>query len=366
MAYLSPDYRHDMFVSYSHGDPEGTGTSSLRTWSQNFASRLQSAVRETPKFKDFAMFIDANKRVEHGLDRTLPLSENIRESLERSALLTIVMGPHYLDSGWCRDERERWLDHHKEHAGRVFVVRIWPTGDKKWPAELCDLNKNPPLGFWFYSQPGEGEGEGYDVRPFHWDERASDKTDYTNAVLQLAAALGRRLDELRKALDDRRRREEEAKRLKAETGQSLYLCARETHQELWREAHDALGRAGYVVTPAQPEPTGNTPKRIREINEERVNQLIECDALLLLGTKDGFALDGDMLRVGRQRRNLARDRSERLLPCAVLDKSGGSVATEPRLSNARKMDIDWIDGRDSGWPQQLRSWLQESGRRLAT
>src|SRR5437879_2338740 len=71
MAYLSPDYAHDVFISYSHGDIDNTGMSDLKAWSQEFARRFESELRLDPKFKNAAVFIDENKRVEHGLDRTL-------------------------------------------------------------------------------------------------------------------------------------------------------------------------------------------------------------------------------------------------------------------------------------------------------
>ena len=42
MARLAPEFRHDIFVSYSHGDVKGDGTSLLKTWSQGFARELEA------------------------------------------------------------------------------------------------------------------------------------------------------------------------------------------------------------------------------------------------------------------------------------------------------------------------------------
>jgi hypothetical protein len=84
----------------------------------------------------------------------------------------------------------------------------------------------------------------------------------------------------------------------------------------------------------------------------------------LLGTEDGIALDGDMLSVGRQSRNVGRARSGKLLPCAVLDRSGGSAATEQRVAAARKLNIQWIDGSGTDWLQRVRVWLLEMRAKL--
>jgi ribonuclease BN (tRNA processing enzyme) len=77
-AYLAPDYLHDVFVTYSHGDFEGTGESELKAWSQRLARKLESKLRQIPKFKNAVVFLDESKRAEHRLDKTLPLTDQIR------------------------------------------------------------------------------------------------------------------------------------------------------------------------------------------------------------------------------------------------------------------------------------------------
>ena len=364
MGYLSPDYTHDIFISYSHGDSRGTGSSQLKTWSQEFAARLQGELSIDPKFKNVAVFIDANKRVEHGLDPTLPLTAEVRKGIQSSALLTILMSPQYVQSDWCRDERGWWLEANGQNGefwGRTFVARIWPIDDDaQWPNELRDERGHPPLGYWYYSRQDIGAG----VRPFGWNGRTTDNNEYTEALLNFVTAVSRRLIDMKAKLDERRRMQEEAQRLGADDGQVLYLHAREAHRAPWRDVYDVLSGAGYVVTPAQPEPTTDTPEQMRQASQERLRHLVECDALLLLGTEDGFALDGDMLSVGRQTRNVGRARSGKLLPCAVLDRSGGSTATEQRIAAARRLNIGWIDGSVADWTQRVRQWLQDMRTKL--
>jgi hypothetical protein len=156
---------------------------------------------------------------------------------------------------------------------------------------------------------------------------------------------------------------QEAERLSADAGQALYLYAREEHRQAWSRAYDALGQLGYVVVPADPEPRADSPVRLRQIADERVNQLVACDALLLLATEDGYAIDGDMLSVGRQSRQLARARSGKLLPCAVLATGADSIGTEQRLALARKLSIGWIPAPAAG-PPAVHDWLLKATERL--
>ena len=55
-----------------------------------------------------------------------------------------------------------------------------------------------------------------------------------------------------------------------------------------------------------------------------------------------------------------RARSERLLPCAVLDTAGPVIATPRRKAMARALDIDWIDTTQVIWTPDVGSWLVEA------
>jgi hypothetical protein len=362
-AYLAPDYQHDIFVSYSHGDFEGIGESELKAWSQKFVRKLESELRQIPKFRDTVIFLDESKRAEHCLDKTLPLTNQIRAGVEGAALLTILMTPHYLESGWCRDEREWWLKHHREHGdinGRIFVARLWPT-EKQWPEVLRDERGHVPLGFWFHAR----EGDPYRIRPFGWNGRTADQNEFAEALLDFVSVIARRLEELKKELDERRQAQEEANRLASlEGGQLLYLHAREVQREVWDRVWHELDGLGYAVLPGEPEPITGDPQQLQTVKTERTLLLSESDALLLLGSGEGSALEVDMVTIGRSRRNSARAQSGKHLPCAVLDTVGPPVRTEHRLGIARRLGITWIDATQPGWPQAVREWLVHAGERL--
>ena len=64
--------------------------------------------------------------------------------------------------------------------------------------------------------------------------------------------------------------------------------------------------------------------------------------------------------VGRQDRHSARARTDRLLPCGVLDTTGGVIATARRKATARALGIDWIDAARDLWPNEVKTWLNEA------
>src|SRR5262245_22173074 len=236
MAYLSPEYDHDIFISYSQGDFDKKGASDLLDWSKEFVKRLRSELRQDPKFREISVFVDIDEEEGKGLDRTLGLTKQLREKLERTALLAILMSPHYLQSAWCREERASWIRHHApegNHGGRIFAVRIWPVDDKEWPRELCEDASVPPLGFYFHSREAHGSAP----RPLGWSRRLDDNDAYIEELLRLVGAVLSRLREVKTDLDHHRKAQQEAQRLGADKGQVLYLYARERDRALWTEVN---------------------------------------------------------------------------------------------------------------------------------
>src|SRR4051812_12068392 len=100
MAYLSRHgYHHDIFVSYSHGDVEGSGHSLLKTWTKQFFELLREnlalSLERAP-----SMFFDEGSHPAEAVDPLAPLNEHLTKAVEGSALLQVLMSPHYLRSTW--------------------------------------------------------------------------------------------------------------------------------------------------------------------------------------------------------------------------------------------------------------------------
>src|ERR1700730_11136968 len=101
MSYIGEPFKHDVFISYSHGAIEGSA-SPLERWSQGFIRELESELRVHPKFgRDLALFFDDDHRPEQGLDPMAGLTEQLRLRIGGAAILTVLMSDHYLSSKWC-------------------------------------------------------------------------------------------------------------------------------------------------------------------------------------------------------------------------------------------------------------------------
>ena len=81
MSFLGEPFKHDLFVSYSHGDFDGSGKSNLKTWSQAFVRELEGELRQHPKFRELKIFLDQHHRPDQGLDPMEALTEQLRDEI---------------------------------------------------------------------------------------------------------------------------------------------------------------------------------------------------------------------------------------------------------------------------------------------
>lgn len=359
MAYVGEPFAYDLFLTYSHGDPDQTGASKLAQWSLGFAKELESELKENPNFaKDLKIFYDTHPQPAQAVDPMAALPQQLRADLERAALLAVLLSPHYLRSAWCRSERDWWWSQQGQSRlpidGRVALIRIWPTDDQV-PDELKDLS-----GFYFYDR----QQIGAQTRPFEWPAPGAHSRDpFRKELLNLVGRLGLKLENIRQQLQEQRRQSEEQKRLLADSGQVVYLHGRSEYASTWDSAADALVQSGLTVLPGEPDPVATDPRRIQHLREKRVETMSGCDALLLVGSESGRDVDADLVVVGRQDRNSARSLSNRLLPCALLDvAAAASPTTARRRVAARSLNVEWIDASREPWTPNVQRWLSEVAR----
>jgi hypothetical protein len=360
MAYIGEPFRHDLFISYSHGAIDGSASSPLERWSKGFIRELESELRVHPKFgRQLALFFDDHARPEQGLDPMAGLTEQLRVKVGGAAILTVLMSDHYLDSTWCADERDWWVNTQAElglaHAERIAVARIWPTSSS-WPPALADERGNPLVGVCFYDKERAAERP----QPYEWPMPAPEsKGPFRERMLDLVGWLWRRIEQMKARMDERARAEQDAAKLAGKADQVLYLHGRIEQARAWEKANEALSATGFTVLPGEPDAVESDPAKGREVRRRRVETLSECDALLLLGTEDGRALDADLVVVGRGDRQSARALSNRLLPCGLLDTVGAPVATAQRKMAARGLQVDWLDSTREPWAGEVRQWLTQ-------
>jgi hypothetical protein len=363
VAYAGDPFVHDIFISYSHGDAEGTGQSRLKQWSQGFAAELEAELRTLDKFgQDVRIFLDQHHRASQGVDPMSALTEQLRGDIGGTALLVILMSPHYLRSQWCRDEREWWCEAQRGLAlpadGRIAVARIWPTTEG-WPATLNDSRGQPLVGFCFYDKANAE----LRPQPYEWPEPTRDSRDpFRKELLTLVGWLSLKLDETRRRLDEQRSARDKTAKLAAEAGQVVYLHGRAEYKGAWERAADALGRSGLVVLPGEPDPVVNDMKRMQDVRAQRVQAMSGCDALLLVASDEGRTVDADLVVVGRQDRNSARALSNHLLPCALLNAAGEAIATPQRKGAARSLNVEWIEASQDPWTPAVQTWLHAVAR----
>src|SRR5262245_60286981 len=150
MAYLR-GYEHDAFVSYAHGPKFQLFNSDdgdlLSQWSRELVQDLgeQIAVKLGTK--------EPGRALSLWMDPTLrgnePLSDTLKEAIERSALLVVIMSPYYLESDWCGKEVEWFTAVPGHDQRRIFVVRAWWTDRTQWPSGLKDHDGESALGYSF-------------------------------------------------------------------------------------------------------------------------------------------------------------------------------------------------------------------------
>jgi hypothetical protein len=365
LSYVGEPFEHDIFVSYSHGSDDD-GNTTLQGWSLAFVRELERELRADRSFRDtLSLFVDSQGKAGRRLDRMAPLTDQLETHVGAAALLLVLMTPDYQASGWCRSEREWWWASQARHGiepeGRVAMVRGWPVPPQwpggSWPSQLSDRAGQPLVGYRFHA--GEGRG----ARPLGWTQwETGFRPEVREALLGLAGDLAQKLDTLKSELERRRSARADADRLAGSGGQTLYVHGRADRAAEWEHAANELADSGYAVLPGEPDPVERDPARQEAIRQQRVETLTVCDALVLVGSQDGRAIDADLIVVGKHDRHSARSRRDRLLPCALLDTVGLPVATPVRRNTARIVQTDWLDATQGPVSPVVQRWLNQKAQ----
>ena len=272
MSFLGEPFRHDLFVSYSHGTFAGAHHFPLREWSRAFAADLEAQIRQILHFREANLFLDAKERPGQGVDPTEPLTEGLKQHIAGSALLVILMSPDYLGIRLVSERKGMVVA--APHAGRPWRRRasFWsamscptskswtwsPLSDAKdWPAVLKDEDDPKFTGFWFHAQ----NDVDFATVPYKWEGHTKDIDDYHAEMRSLVRVITRRLSEIRQRLEERKREAEEERDLLARVAKSSTSTAVLGSWSAWRRIREALQRSNYTVLPTAPEDSlpGHSP-----------------------------------------------------------------------------------------------------------
>ena len=233
MSYLKPHFDPDIFVSYSHGDPRGTGDAPLKTWTQAFINRLESQILSLDtEFDQLKLWMDRH------VDPTARLTDDLRAKAGASGILIVVMSKRYLASSWCRDELEWFRTQFQWRAGelgRVFVIRVQPTDAKDWPEFLRDERGHEVPGFWFYDRDS-----GF---PWGWPDLQDASKEFSKELCRLQLALTKRSATGRRSARRKRKPPEWQRSLRPVRAASICMRGRAPNPRVRKSPASSAGTA---------------------------------------------------------------------------------------------------------------------------
>jgi hypothetical protein len=343
MAFLSPYFEYDVFVSYSHGVQGADSDTPLRDWTLELVRRLEADIRAVDtEFDDLVVWRDLH------IDPTIHVTDELRGKVRSSGILLIMMSPRYLTSSWCKDElewfRQQVQDRERDH-GRVFVVRALGTDEKRWPEFLRDTRGHPLPGFQFHDKQ--------DLMPYCWRGSTENREAYVRELWRLQTALARRIRELR-ANAERRHKPQAARSTGIAAQQRVYLHARPESATAFDEVRRMLVQDGIAPLSTVPDPGRDIADWMRE-SRARIETAKHCDALALVRTDNDERFIGDLLEIGVDERERIQSARGTPLPCAVLDSSGEKLPIDVSDYGIERFDV----GRDD-WRGQFHGWLKQS------
>jgi hypothetical protein len=350
LAYLAPHFQYDIFMSYSHGAVDRMENPPLKRWSQGFIDLLKADILSTQDdFDSLEIFDDRDA------DRTMGLSDQLKEIVERSGLLLIVMSPRYLRSSWCTDELGWFVQqfaNRRKGSGRVFIVRSISTDEGRWPAILKDSRGHSDLGFRFHPVTTESG-----TTPYGWPDLLEKNEDFYKALAPLRTTIIRRLRDLKTDLDDVRSQVARETPPALVTKPRLYLHSPRLTNGLRVTVTDQLKRAGCIVIDPAADATNTTIGALHFESQERIRLAKRCDALTLLRTPDDPSFDDELIDIAFDELERINKERSRPIACAVLD--GGGSDHELLQSVAIK-GVRHFPLSDPAWPSTVMAWIADS------
>jgi len=175
-----PQSGHDLFISYAHVD-NAPLFGAEQGWVSALVRDLRNLLAQKMGRADaFSIWWDKiDLRGDH------QITPEIRNKVQQSATLLLILSPGYLTSRWCIQEKDLFFEVlGGEPQGRVFVVEMQALDEEhSVPDELADIKG---YRFWYRDERD---------RPRTMSIRAPEPqaTEYTRKVEDLADDISRRL-----------------------------------------------------------------------------------------------------------------------------------------------------------------------------
>lgn len=169
---------YDLFISYAHRDSQPVPGINNAGWVET----LYAYIKNQLGFRlgrDPSLWMDSAD-LRHGE----AVSKQLIDKVQKSRSLLVVLSPSYLQSEWCRRERNEFLKLAKERRDieSIFIVEVDQIDRAEIPVELSDLRT---FRFWKSLEGGATRTLGFP----HPDK----DQDYSDRVVELCFEIARLL-----------------------------------------------------------------------------------------------------------------------------------------------------------------------------
>ena len=272
MAYV-PGYEYDIFISYANVDNE-PDPGVERGWISTLLEGLENRLKQQTECRE---------KCEVWFDKRLggnePLTDSIFGSLEKTAVLVVVLSRAYLKSDWCKRERAKFLDMIKSRTGkgrRVFLVELDKVEIRDRPDGFRDCK-----GYQFWTLDRERNRP----RRLGVPQPSLEDRDYWSRVDDLGYELAAELDRVRRESD--LAGQQQAAATVRDTRTSVFLAEPEQDVVTERNAvKRTLDQAGFRILPDDNQKP--YPRAATQWEAAVKEDLKKCDLFVqLLSERDG-------------------------------------------------------------------------------
>lgn len=171
--------QQDIFISYAHVNNQPL-PGAKEGWVSTLITGLKVCLNQKFGREDhYSIWMD------YELDGNKPLTPEIIEKLQSSAVFLLILSPGYLASEWCIQELQAFLEKHGTDSSRIFVVEFDSVNDK--PQGLEDLKG---YQFWYKDHAEK-------IRTMAIPEPRRDEILYYQTLDDLALQLNKQILEIR-------------------------------------------------------------------------------------------------------------------------------------------------------------------------
>lgn len=344
MAFVGDDFKYDLFISYcwcEDASEEVGGDSFVREWTRDLVGKLSTKLRiglSSASRRPFSHFFDSRNMRNSGV----PLSETLKDAVQSSAFILVLMSPYYCRSPWCLQELN-WFAEQTARDGRSrdhFIIReIVPTPHMpdsgssgiEWPAALLDQTGEPLLR-------GRRLYDPADNTPIEDpDEKAEAIRDLTREISEKLRGFHTQL--------------QATKIERVAAAGSLHQLYLHRHEipDVWYRTKEALDHVA-LVNPDHMDPELTDFNLLKSYNDRRRIALSNCQGMIVV-RRDGADHIQPAVSAGfEDRKVLASSGIE--IPWVLVDHAAGEP---PAINPLFRLPRVVADGAD--WPQRVLKTL---------